>query len=70
MISLDDWRARGQVHTHRGHDIFFVEEGSGPALLLVHGFPTASWDWTRVWPDLSFEATSGEATVLKGGWAE
>jgi acyl dehydratase len=25
---------------------------------------------TRVWPDLSFEATSGEATVLKGGWAE
>ena len=25
---------------------------------------------TRVWPDLSFEARSGEATVLKGGWAE
>ena len=25
---------------------------------------------TRVWPDLSFEAASGEATVLKGGWAE
>lgn len=24
----------------------------------------------RVWPDLSFEATAGEATVLKGGWAE
>jgi acyl dehydratase len=25
---------------------------------------------TSVWPDLSFEAASGEATVLKGGWAE
>lgn len=25
---------------------------------------------TRVWPDLSFEATCGEDTVLKGGWAE
>ena len=25
---------------------------------------------TRVWPDLSFEAASGKATVLKGGWAE
>jgi acyl dehydratase len=25
---------------------------------------------TRVWSDLSFEAMSGEATVLKGGWAE
>lgn len=52
MISLDDWRARGRRHTHRGQEIFFVDEGAGPALLLVHGFPTASWDWTRVWPDL------------------
>jgi acyl dehydratase len=25
---------------------------------------------TRVWPDLAFDATAGEATVLKGGWAE
>jgi acyl dehydratase len=25
---------------------------------------------TRVWPDFSFEAASGDATVLKGGWAE
>jgi pimeloyl-ACP methyl ester carboxylesterase len=23
-----------------------------PALLCIHGFPTASWDWHRVWDDL------------------
>jgi pimeloyl-ACP methyl ester carboxylesterase len=21
-------------------------------LLLIHGFPTASWDWEKIWPDL------------------
>ena len=23
-----------------------------PTLLLIHGFPTASWDWEKLWPDL------------------
>lgn len=53
MIPLDDWRARGRRYLHRGHPIFFVEEGSGPALLLIHGFPTASWDWSRIWAGLT-----------------
>jgi pimeloyl-ACP methyl ester carboxylesterase len=30
---------------------------SGPqrdeALLLIHGFPTSSWDWEAVWPTLT-----------------
>src|SRR5512145_1638459 len=53
VIPLDAWHARGGRFLHRGHPIFFVDEGSGPALLLVHGFPTASWDWTPVWAGLS-----------------
>ncbi|HET9314614.1 MAG TPA: alpha/beta hydrolase [Vicinamibacteria bacterium] len=53
MIALDDWRARGRSYFHRGHPVFYVEEGEGPALLLVHGFPTASWDWSRVWAGLA-----------------
>lgn len=51
-IRLDEWRGRGRWFEHRGHPIFYVDEsrGSGPALLLIHGFPTASWDWTEIWP--------------------
>jgi pimeloyl-ACP methyl ester carboxylesterase len=26
---------------------------SGAALLLIHGFPTASWDWEALWPTLT-----------------
>lgn len=52
--STDAWRAKGNYFAHRGHNIFWREEGrkDAPALLLVHGFPTASWDWLHVWPDL------------------
>jgi pimeloyl-ACP methyl ester carboxylesterase len=52
--STDAWKARGEYFTHRGHQIFWREEGSkdAPVLLLIHGFPTASWDWQDIWPDL------------------
>jgi len=53
VIAIDDWRARGRRFDHRGHSIFYVEEGAGPALLLIHGFPTASWDWSAVSPALA-----------------
>jgi pimeloyl-ACP methyl ester carboxylesterase len=53
VIEIEDWRARGRRYVHRGHPIFYVEEGSGPVLLLIHGFPTASWDWTPIWAGLT-----------------
>ena len=48
------WRDAGRHYAHRGHDIFYrlAGSGSGPALLCVHGLPTASWDWHHVWPTL------------------
>jgi pimeloyl-ACP methyl ester carboxylesterase len=53
VIPLDEWQARGRRFLHRGHEIFYLEEGSGPALLLIHGFPTASWDWSPLWERLT-----------------
>jgi pimeloyl-ACP methyl ester carboxylesterase len=52
--STDAWKAKGEYFTHRGHKIFWRQEGreGAPVLLLIHGFPTASWDWQHVWPDL------------------
>ncbi len=49
---LEAWRQKGQVHSFEGHPIFFRQEvGAGnPTLLCIHGFPTASWDWHRLWP--------------------
>jgi pimeloyl-ACP methyl ester carboxylesterase len=52
--TLADWQRSGHRFRHRGHSIFYREEGpaEAEALLCMHGFPTASWDWHRVWPEL------------------
>lgn len=53
-ISLDAWQAAGRYINYRGHRIFVCDGGRRDAevLLLIHGFPTASWDWEAVWPTL------------------
>lgn len=54
-ITLPDWKSAGTFITFRGHQIFTRAEGnlSAPVLLLIHGFPTASWDWEAIWPELT-----------------
>ncbi|WP_396586763.1 alpha/beta fold hydrolase [Bermanella sp. R86510] len=48
---LANWKANGQFIDLLGHQIFVKDEGDSnlPVLLLVHGFPTSSWDWYGVW---------------------
>jgi pimeloyl-ACP methyl ester carboxylesterase len=52
-LPLTAWRKNGKVTAYRGHSIFYQTGGAGAALLCVHGFPTASWDWHALWPELS-----------------
>ena len=48
MINPTKWRAGGDYFEFEGHQIFFRTEGSGSPLLLIHGFPTSSWDWHKI----------------------
>ena len=52
MFSAKEWQAGGAFVAIEGHRIFVRSQGQGPALLLIHGFPTSSWDWARLWPEL------------------
>jgi pimeloyl-ACP methyl ester carboxylesterase len=48
-----NWKNKGKYFLYKNkHRIFYRREGSGPVLLLLHGFPTASWDWHKIWPSL------------------
>lgn len=49
-ILLRQWRDGGRSFTHEGRSLFYRDQGDGPVLLCLHGYPTASWDWHRVWP--------------------
>lgn len=52
-MSPAEWRAAGEYFQWNDFSIFYRSEGSGDkALLLIHGFPTASWDFERIWPAL------------------
>jgi len=51
--SLEKWRNRGKTFSYRGHDIFYRQQGKGELLVLIHGYPTASFDWSLIWPELA-----------------
>jgi len=54
MTTIQDWQQSGQYLTYKNkHQIFYKMEGQGEVLLLLHGFPTASWDWVKIWPELA-----------------
>ncbi|HTJ46519.1 MAG TPA: alpha/beta hydrolase [Kofleriaceae bacterium] len=52
MTALQGWRAGGEPFAWRGHEIFARVDGTGAPLLLIHGFPTASYDWAPIVPAL------------------
>jgi pimeloyl-ACP methyl ester carboxylesterase len=51
--SIAQWQRKGKRLTYNGHRIFYVVEGTGEPLVLLHGFPTSSWDWHKLWDTLS-----------------
>ena len=52
---LAAWVAAGKTLSLAGHDVFVRTEiaAGKPPLLLIHGYPTASYDWHRVWGRLA-----------------
>lgn len=57
MKNLADWRREARYFTAGGARLAFwtsdEADDDKPFLLLIHGFPTSSWDWTAMWPLLA-----------------
>ncbi len=46
---VEAWAAKGSREEFRHHSIHVhTREGEGPLLLLLHGFPSSSFDWGRL----------------------
>jgi pimeloyl-ACP methyl ester carboxylesterase len=52
-IPLRAWRKRSLSFDFHGRTIRYWVAGQGEPLLLIHGFPTASWDWHYLWQPLA-----------------
>ena len=57
--SLEAWRKLGHMHTLCGQSIFVIDSlrhdpsaSNKPALLLVHGYPTSTWDFNLIYDEL------------------
>ncbi|HSW11555.1 MAG TPA: alpha/beta hydrolase [Solimonas sp.] len=70
-MSLRSWKEAGAAFRFGEHEVFYRADGSGrTALLCIHGFPTASWDWEPLWPALRKRFAQVLAPDLLGfGWS-
>jgi pimeloyl-ACP methyl ester carboxylesterase len=69
---LQDWISGGDKRRLAGRDIFVrtaVTPGR-PPLLLIHGYPTASYDWVHVWPRLAASYSLYALDMLGFGMSE
>jgi pimeloyl-ACP methyl ester carboxylesterase len=54
---LASWLDAGLYFDYLGFDIFYRVEGSGPPLLLIHGYPFNTFDWQPIWATLTSRFT-------------
>ena len=49
--AIEAWHAKGALQRLNGHQVFCIDEGSEnrQAILLIHGFPTSSYDFQAIW---------------------
>ena len=52
-IDLDSWVEQAETFDFKGHPIRYWVAGEGEPLLLIHGFPSGSWDWQYLWRPLA-----------------
>lgn len=53
-MNLQDWRAGGEYFDFQNHKIFYhASERSRSVTLCLHGFPSASFDYHKIWQPLA-----------------
>lgn len=76
IATLQQWQERGRWLDWQGRQVFVVDSagqdpaaGEKPLLLLVHGYPTSSWDFSHLWSQLSASFRVVAADLLGLGFS-
>jgi pimeloyl-ACP methyl ester carboxylesterase len=67
---LERWKSAGEYFDYLGFDVFYRVQGSGPHLLLIHGYPFNSWDWAPLWDRLTERFTVIAPDMLGMGFSD
>ena len=53
-MTAENWKSRGKFYSVLNKNIFVIDEGtSKDVLVILHGYPTSSFDYIKVLPELS-----------------
>lgn len=53
-MNSKDWKSKGSFVTINNHNVFVIDEGkSNNTLVILHGYPTSTFDYYRVLPKLT-----------------
>ncbi len=71
-MTPQDWKDRGAFKEVLGRRLFAASHAGGHAqsILLVHGFPTFSYDWAPIWDDLAAGYNLYAPDMLAFGFSE
>jgi pimeloyl-ACP methyl ester carboxylesterase len=74
MKSAAAWKKESKTLAAGGRRLAFwtahEKDDARPLLLLIHGYPTSSWDWTFVWKDLARSFRLAALDMLGFGLSE
>ena len=69
-MTPQEWKSKGHYLNWKGHQIFYRKEGQGEVLLVVHGYPTATHDFHKVWNELTARFTVIAPDMLGFGFSD
>ena len=53
-MTAEDWKSRGKFYSVANQNIFVIDEGSSlDTIVILHGYPTSSYDYSKILPELS-----------------
>ncbi|WP_436517432.1 alpha/beta fold hydrolase [Ekhidna sp. To15] len=69
--SLEDWYKSTTTFSWKEHQVIYkIHESEKPWLLLIHGFPTASYDWHKIWHQLTERFSLVALDMLGFGYSD
>lgn len=74
MIALSEWKKQARSLEAGGRRFAYwtsaEHDETKPWLLLIHGYPTSSWDWNFIWPRLAVDFRLAAIDMLGFGLSE
>jgi len=70
-MNLTEWRERGEFFYYKNHRIFYRQsKNKNETLLLLHGFPTSSHDYHKIWDALAAKFSVNAFDMIGYGFSD